>query len=225
MILGGRWLWLPQREKEKTMNNREPRVPENTTRRVQEDPLGFLAAAMVMGSSNAIEHQERSGQQGFVHSDTLPADMREGCREALEKLGAKFGDPVKGDSLFIACTLPEGWTKQGTDHAMWSKLIDDKGRERGSIFYKAAFYDRSAHMDLKRRYRLSRDYEVRDGVIYHACDGDAVIRTFDKIMFSARSWEALEEAVKVAKAWMGDKFPAWEDPAAYWDDPAYSTQA
>ena len=34
---------------------------------------------------------------------------------------------------------------------MWSDLLDDKGVKRGSIFYKAAFYDRSAFLRLKEK--------------------------------------------------------------------------
>jgi len=61
-------------------------------------------------------------------------------------MGIVFGEKV--DDLFTSVTLPEGWHKEATEHAMWSKLIDDQGRERASIFYKAAFYDRSAFMSI-----------------------------------------------------------------------------
>jgi hypothetical protein len=50
--------------------------------------------------------------------------------------------------MFRPATLPEGWRREGSDHAMWSHIVDDQGRKRASIFYKAAFYDRGAHMSL-----------------------------------------------------------------------------
>ena len=31
---------------------------------------------------------------------------------------------------------------------MWSSVVDELGRERAAVFYKAAFYDRRAHMTL-----------------------------------------------------------------------------
>lgn len=101
----------------------------------------FLAASVPGG----IEAQEAEGQSKFVMSDCLPKEMLRGTtREKLENLGIKFGADV--DDIFVSCTLPKGWSKKATDHSMWSKLIDDKGKVIASIFYKAAFYDRSAHI-------------------------------------------------------------------------------
>lgn len=97
------------------------------------------------GNPNAIEQQEAQGQEELVASELLPS---QGDWEGLEKLGIKRGDPVEGDSLFVHAHLPDGWTKRPTDHSMWSELVDEKGIKRASIFYKAAFYDRSAQIHV-----------------------------------------------------------------------------
>jgi hypothetical protein len=68
--------------------------------------------------------------------------------EEFEALGFKLGDPDPQDSLFRPVTLPEGWRREASDHAMWSNIVDPNGRKRVAIFYKAAFYDRKAHMRL-----------------------------------------------------------------------------
>ena len=47
--------------------------------------------------------------------------------------------------------MPNGWKKQATDHSMWSELIDDKGKVRATIFYKAAFYDQRAFLNLVKQ--------------------------------------------------------------------------
>lgn len=99
-------------------------------------------------NSQAIEAQEAAGQQELVQSETLPAKMSYAEIEKLQKLGVVFGENVPGDRLFRFVTLPKGWKKVGTDHSMWSKLVDDKGNEVASIFYKAAFYDRDAFLRL-----------------------------------------------------------------------------
>src|SRR6185436_8068032 len=44
--------------------------------------------------------------------------------------------------------------KIATDHSMYTDLVDDKGRVRASIFYKAAFYDRKADISFKRRFSI-----------------------------------------------------------------------
>jgi len=124
-------------------------APVNTKTETEENPLRFLATSLAKGSTgNAIIAMERAGQSSFVNSDTLPVDMSDETRQALEAAGVIFGDRVPGDDLFVYVTLPEGWTRRGTTHDMHSDLLDEKGRKRASVFYKAAFYDRRAHMRL-----------------------------------------------------------------------------
>jgi hypothetical protein len=94
--------------------------------------------------SGAIEASESAGQRQLVESDVLPTQISAELKKELESAGVKFGDPVENDPLFTYVELPEGWKKQATDHAMWSNLVDDEGKVRAAIFYKAAFYDRRA---------------------------------------------------------------------------------
>jgi hypothetical protein len=135
-------------------------VIENTTNRVSQD----MAAALMLATgdvSGVIENQERAGQQQLVRSDRLPTDDG-GAREEFEAVGFTFGDPDPRDPMFVPATLPEGWKREGSDHAMWSYITDQHGRRRVSIFYKAAFYDRSAHMSLATVYGYLSD-RVYDG--------------------------------------------------------------
>lgn len=124
---------------------------DNTTRGMQEDPaegLLFLAEAMGPGGSDgAIRALEKRGQQQLVNSDRLPSEFK-GDRAEWEALGFTFGDPDPDDPLFMPATLPEGWKREPADHDMWSYVTDQHGRHRAEVFYKAAFYDRSAFMRL-----------------------------------------------------------------------------
>ena len=115
---------------------------------INDDPMEFLSRAFIGGSSHAIESQEAQGQTELVNSDVLPTKISEDGKERLEAAGVVFGKICDGDELFQDVTLPEGWEKQPTEHSMWSELIDDKGKKRASIFYKAAFYDRKAFMQI-----------------------------------------------------------------------------
>lgn len=117
-------------------------IPEDTSKR---DPAVHLLGALSDGTSAYIEGMEAAGQRQLVASTVLPIDTR-GRDADFEALGFTFGE--KTDDLFRDAILPEGWSKQGSDHAMWSYIVDERGVERAAIFYKAAFYDRSAHMDL-----------------------------------------------------------------------------
>lgn len=103
------------------------------------------------GNPRAIEAQEAQGQQQLVNSDRLPTRINSFGKygdEAFTALGFEFGDPDLADGMFRPAKLPAGWTREGSDHAMWSYLLDETGTRRVAIFYKAAFYDRVAFMDL-----------------------------------------------------------------------------
>lgn len=116
--------------------------PRNTS-----EPDRVDLELMLIGGSGAIEAQEAQGQRELLQATTLPSDTR-GRDTEFEALGFKFGDVVPNDRLFRETTLPAGWSKQGTDHAMHTRIVDERGIERVSVFYKAAFYDRRADMML-----------------------------------------------------------------------------
>lgn len=118
---------------------------ENTSDR---DPLLHLMGALD-GSDSYITGMEAAGQRQLVESEALPTQINGGTLKDFEALGFTFGDPDPRDPLFRPATLPAGWKKVRTDHSMWSKIVDDEGRERARIFYKAAFYDRDAFMSLE----------------------------------------------------------------------------
>ncbi len=100
------------------------------------------------GNPSAIEAQESRGQGELVNSTQLPSQIT--GKEILEKAGVKFGKPLEDDPLFCDAELPEGWKKERTDHSLWSKLVDADGKERATIFYKAASYDRDAFMSATK---------------------------------------------------------------------------
>ena len=56
---------------------------------------------------------------------------------------------------------------------MWNEIIDAKGHVRGTMFYKAAFYDRSAHMSLNSRYRVHSEYIGEDSRTVEVYFGNA----------------------------------------------------
>lgn len=118
---------------------------ENTAKR---DPLLHLMGAL--GDSDSyITGMEAAGQQQLVNSTMLPTKVNSGSDDDLRALGFQLGDPDPNDPMFRPVTLPDGWSKQRTDHSMWSKVVDELGRTRLSIFYKAAFYDRDAFINVQ----------------------------------------------------------------------------
>lgn len=132
---------------------------------LKEDGDLILLETLITGDiSGAIERQEKRGKIALKNSFNLPIKYNGDLKEqreysnSLKSMGIKILE--ESDDLFMKVELPEGWKIKPTDHSMWSNLIDDKGRERASIFYKAAFYDREAFISFNRRFNIS--YEIAD---------------------------------------------------------------
>lgn len=174
------------------------------------DMENFLVAATPGG----IIAQEQRGQAELVNSSTLPIELKGCTRGQVEAMGIVYGENV--DDLFVSVTLPAGWTKQATEHHMWSDLLDDKGCKRASIFYKAAFYDRSAHMHLERCVNVIRRYydetTETDAAVVSATDGVL----FSTARVGRRDWAAVDSIEKEAGAFADTNYPDWRNPAAYW---------
>ena len=200
--------------------------PTNTAKQADDDPLGTLADAMVRGPSRSIEHMEAVGQREFLASDVLPTDGIERARATLEAWGFVIGAAIPGDPIFTQARLPEGWRRGGTDHAMWSKILDAEGRERVSVFYKAAFYDRSAHLSLCSRFVVSQDFDsvLPPGTIaIEVKDAGRVVRSASVEYEGAQygdDWRAKYDGLRADLcAWCAEEYgPEWDKPGA-WDLP------
>ncbi|MFI6248999.1 hypothetical protein [Streptomyces sp. NPDC051016] len=132
-----------------------------------QDPQSVKATALLAlatGDTDAIiRAQERAGQQQLVHSDRLPTETSNaGDTALLRDLGFVLGEPDPADPLFRPATLPEGWKREASDHDMWSYVIDQLGRRRLAVFYKAAFYDRRAFMRLNTLYGYVTECVYKD---------------------------------------------------------------
>ena len=182
---------------------------------------------LVASTPGGIERQEAQGQQDFVTSETLPKNMIHGCtKEKLESMGIVFGE--EADDIFIYCQLPEGWKKVPTDHSMWSKLVDEKGRKRAAIFYKAAFYDRNAHITLSRRFSASYipedrykdpnvSYEEQSQGMWYGIVTDGGKEIFITKGIKNPSYNDKDELYAQAMGWLVNKYPDWQNELAYWD--------
>ena len=113
---------------------------------------------------------------------------------------------------------------------MWSDLLDAHGRKRAAIFYKAAFYDRSATISLccrymstlepKDGYAQSYDYETTAwvGMVRDNATNAVLWRTEPQAPVGQDKpwtlWERLEEE---SRQKLDEMFPHHRDPLAYWD--------
>lgn len=174
------------------------------------DNANFLAASTPGG----IEAQEKRGQIEQSSRETLPIDgtirsrYGEPRREMWEKLGFVFGNEV--EEIFVEAKFPAGWKKKPTDHSMWSDIVDDKGRCRGALFYKAAFYDRNGHVNLVTRFNVGQSYDdPKEAYVEDAC-GDVQHRIPIKSQWGDEERDAIRQ-------WLSKNYPDWQSPLAYWE--------
>ena len=193
---------------------RPTKSPTNTTKNATPADLPIFG-----GSSNAILAQEAQGQKELVKSDTLPTENLEACRKMIEKAGGKIGPIVVGDPLFTVVDLPKGWTKRATEHSMGSELLDEKGRVRATIFYKAAFYDRNARITPVRAIDISQDYNRRDAIVLTIMKHGNPLHALEPLVYSDKqAWDVRDKAYDIAKRWLAaNGYPDWESVEAYWD--------
>ncbi len=184
-----------------------------------------------------IEAQEAAGQKVLVQSDTLPikgllsqpfyGGPKDFAKE-LHKLGLIVGDAV--DDLFVRVQLPNGWKKEAGGGSYWSYLLDTKGHKRASIFYKAAFYDRSAHMDWlsplvctavtaegKDQYDTKEYPATFYGVVFK--EDAEIFRTEPVIVKDNQvAYDITSRLREEARAWMITNYPDHQNQFAYWSD-------
>lgn len=175
---------------------------------------GDLASALIASTPGGIEQQEAQGQATLVRSAMLPKEIIGATREELTAIGFRFGDDA--DDLFVKCELPQGWQKRATEHPMHSDLLDEHGRRRASIFYKAAFYDRRADMHMRPRYRIDpyRDGSSEQHMRCVVTDGDQVV--FDAGECGAKDYDQSGALRAKCTDWLNNTFPNWKSPLAYW---------
>lgn len=210
----------------------------------QEDPMVTMFAAMLEGAAgrepgNAILESEAAGAAALCATVgkrcELPRETDEASFRALELAGVKFLENVPNDALFRYAELPAGWSIKRTDHSMHTKLCDAKGRERASIFYKAAFYDRSAHMSVSRRFGIDAYFNAEHESVAVARVNDQGAFPFTSERFPIDTKEdrhgcgydhetgqyAVPSKRDIARkqciVWLAEYYPDWESPTAYWD--------
>lgn len=191
-----------------------PEIPET-------DMLMMLAIG-----TEAVPILQRRDQQEFNRTTKLPIKGSHDPESIASpiKWGKRDSDP---GALFREATLPEGWTKKGTSHDMWSHLVDEKGRKRAEIFYKSAFWDPDAFIRFTRRFFATSHYNDDESVTYQVIDcgqgeGNQVVYAETPVLPNRETdgeahYKAQEAARERAAAWLAERYPDHKNPNAYWD--------
>lgn len=183
-------------------------------------PAAFAAAAAgdlrnsaIASQKGGIETQEKQGQLSLVNAARLPKRMTP-AQSVYEQIGIKFIDYA--DKLFWNVEMPKGWKIVPTNHSMWSDIVDEQGRKRGGMFYKAAFYDEDANMFLNVRYNYNAYQEAGTG-FYKTVITDAGKPIHEIGKRKDRENDKCDEHVDKANEYLDKHFPDWKNIVAYWD--------
>lgn len=189
-----------------------PHQPRMTPAAIAAAAKGDFQNAMVAATPGGIEAQEKAGQTALNLKFTrLPKDGMDRYRPILERLGFTIGEDF--DRFFVNVTAPAGWTTRPTDHSMHSYILDDQGRQRGSIFYKAAFYDERADFSLQTRYQGGGDYRGKDR--YSAAKDTATGAVLHELG-PITDYSDQMKADQATFDYLDKTFPNWKSVEAYW---------
>jgi hypothetical protein len=199
-------------------------------------PLSRLSQALGLAPGRLDEgreilSQERQGARETLAGPRLPLDGTT-SPEAIKRcaaIGITLGKEV--DLLFREAHLPPGWTiTPSSDDHRTTILRDAKGHQRGYIWYKAAYYDRSAYFRIQTRYWVQRDYTEGGGGNFATVHDRVQARNIWQAEplkspgpdGAPDAWEKYEEAQaaqnRAAVDWVSERYPDWENPAAYWEE-------
>lgn len=232
--------------------NTKPKI-EVTTNEDSVKDLVYHAAGLAMVGLNsdvATLKQEEVGQSNFINSLQMPikTNPHSGLGFAVDvytRLGFKFLvtkesevlDPKDDDDLFMDVVLPDGWRKEGSGHAMWSYVYDNKDRRRLEVFYKGTSHGRRAFINVTPRYRASVECVLPDGdrrEDWYYKNQDHLpqygyIKDAGAIIWKSEELDPMRSGVKqaylsdftylelLAKNTLLNLHPDYKDPFAYWD--------
>ena len=197
-----------------------------------QDDAFLMFLRMMSGEKNVVENMEREGHEKAIRQGLMPKEMCP-AKEEWEKIGFVFKEI--DDDLMYSVTLPEGWSRRMTDHDMHSEIVDANGLVRGTMFYKASFYDRKANMVLLPRYKITYKHDDLDDnsyvtTIYFGNENEMlyvageVLERYDasveEFYVAQEERRRLEEA---CKAYALENYPDYDSEFAYWDLPVVKT--
>lgn len=192
---------------------------------------GDLNNTIAASTAGGIERQEREGQEKLRTAEHLPRRvMSDGGWDVGLRFGFKVDLLHPVDKLFVPGTLPPGWKKIPTDHALHTRIVDETGRERATIFYKAAFYDRDAWISFRPRYRMEQEFLSKAPDAWRTGPFAAKVMDGDRILFRTAVVEVptsdrenhgcyADRVKDEAWNWLQRTFPFHGDILAYWDPP------
>lgn len=182
---------------------------EDPNSRARTEALAKMAHIMSQSaekplSETIIESEKPSEADDFYSNNTLPtrfAPESYDMRRCLELYGVEFGDPIHGNEDFTEAILPDGWSKVQHKHPMWVRILDDRGIERGLIFWKRGLNGNPPEINtIVPRYRMFLEDAQEDELIGASIAEDGVTVHQTELHSVSLTEEMKEDAIRFAKS-------------------------
>ena len=187
-----------------------------------------------------MTEDEKYSTETFDKKEAILLDKnKEYTRKKYEEMGIEI---VKDAGLQdYEVVLPNGWTKKH-DGGYWSKVCDEKDRQRMSIFMKSAIYDSDSFVNFEQRLDIAEVHDYKESDFREGYEKYSqplhysVIDCCGKILFKTESTsigraysekehyvffhdlDALRQGLyDTCVRWLKENYPDWENPTAYWD--------
>ena len=156
-------------------------------------------------------------------------------KEECEKLGFQFNE-TSGASLLHGLVLPLGWSIQKSNLCFFKTIVDDKGRERGTIYNSSVFADGEEKMILSLKYSVREMVTLNDSnsttfLVYFGSNDEILFTAGTCVMPKTVGNEGLQQWKKekkelheLATMFADENYPNWRDFGAYWDRDMSLTQ-
>ena len=184
----------------------------------EEQKNDILFMGMICGTEKVVDAIEKDEQLRVIRECELPRSMKPN-QETFEKLGFVFED-IEDDNVMFKAKLPEGWSMKPVE-TYYTSIIDEKGRERASFFYKGVFYARNGHMVLHRRYIVKTlsfikgNFEDGARIAVYDRNDNSLVKVSSTF---PNSWcDEFYRAYDDMYKWLKAQYPNCEDSLAYWD--------
>jgi len=169
-----------------------------------------------------VEATNRLDQKALVSRLTLPREISRFHQVEWATLCERWGMRLLGNANAdsLAVEMPDGWLlRPAAQGSLWNLLLDGRGRQRASIFYRSM--GSNATMYLDSRYSLfSHYYDPTDHTvrIISAADGQRIFHEFGRVPLHYPGYfSEVERIEQLGREWLDHEFPNWRDPFAYWD--------
>ena len=182
----------------------------------QIDTTAVSLLGLAIGSE-AILMQESHGASAVRGTQQVPVENPGQSR--LSAFGIQLLERDPNDRLFMNALFPAGWKRVATGHSMWTYLVAPWSfGPVFTIFYKAAFYDRSASMSFRPRYDITAYEDNGNDMAYEARVRDyGTGKTLFVAPFEYRNGEDYYDASKPAKElcreWVKANLPEYKNGA------------